>query len=409
MITQDMIDKVRADFPLISDEFAYLDNSATSQKPQCVIDAVKRFYETMNANPLRGLYRISVEATDAYEDAREAVRKFIGAKSTEEIVFTRNATESLNLVAYSWALGNLKAGDEILVTIVEHHSNMLPWQMAAKQTGAKLNYLYPDKAGTITEETFRKALTPNTKLVCMTHLSNVLGRCYDLKTFAKIAHGQGALFVGDGAQSTPHMPVDVRDLDVDFYAFSGHKMLAPMGIGVLYGKRELLDKMDPFLRGGEMIDYVTTEGATWTELPHKFEAGTVNAGGAVGLHAAIDYYNKIGWEFIEQRELELTRYAMEKIREVPHITVLGSDKAEEHHGIITFKVDGVHPHDIAAMMDEDGVCVRAGHHCAQPLLKFLGVPNTTRCSLGFYNTEKEIDRFIESLSTLRTRMGYADR
>lgn len=408
IITQNMIDEIRADFPLISDEFAYLDNSATSQKPQCVIDAVKHFYETMNANPLRGLYRISVEATDAYENAREAVRRFIGAQSTEEIIFTRNATESLNLVAYSWALDNLQAGDEILVSIVEHHSNMLPWQMAAKKTGAKLNYLCPDKNGAITEEMFRKALTPNTKLVAMTQLSNVLGRCYDLKTFAAIAHEQGAVFVGDGAQSVPHMPVDVRDMDLDFFAFSGHKMLAPMGIGVLYGKKELLEKMDPFLRGGEMIDYVTTEGAVWAELPHKFEAGTVNAGGAAGLGAAIGYYNKIGWDFIEQRELDLTRYAMDKIREVPHITVLGSDKAEEHHGIVTFKVDGVHPHDIAAMMDEDGVCVRAGHHCAQPLLKFLGVPNTTRMSLGFYNTEAEIDRFIKSLSTLRRRMGYTD-
>ena len=407
-IRQDMIDKVRADFPEICGEFAYLDNSATSQKPQSVIDAVKDFYEKINANPLRGLYKISVAATDAYEDAREAVRSFIGAKSTEEIIFTRNATESLNLVSYSWAQNNLREGDEILVSIVEHHSNMLPWQMAAHRTGAKLNYLYPDKTGSITEEAFREALTPHTKLVCMTQLSNVLGRSYDIKTFAKIAHEQGALFVGDGAQSTPHMPVSVTDLDVDFFAFSGHKMLAPMGIGVLYGKRDLLDSMDPFLRGGEMIDYVTTEGATWTELPHKFEAGTVNAGGAVGLHAAIDYYNRIGWEFIEQRELDLTRYAMEKIRKVPHVTVLGSDNAEEHHGILTFKVDGVHPHDIAAMMDEDGVCVRAGHHCAQPLLKFLGVPNTTRCSLGFYNTESEIDRFISGLSTLRSRMGYTD-
>lgn len=407
-ITQDMIDKVRADFPLITDEFAYLDNSATSQKPQCVIDAGKEFYETINANPLRGLYRISVEATEAYEDAREAVRAFIGAESTEEIIFTRNATESLNLVAYSWALNNLKEGDEILTTVIEHHSNMLPWQMAAQKTKAKLNYLYPDKTGQITEEAFRAALTPATKLVCMTQLSNVLGRCYDLKTFAKIAHEQGAIVVGDGAQSTPHIPVNVSDLDVDFFAFSGHKMLGPMGIGVLYGKKDILEKMDPFLRGGEMIDYVTVDGATWTELPHKFEAGTVNAGGAAGLHAAIDYYNKTGWEFIEQRELDLTRYAMERIREVPHVTVLGSDKPEEHHGIITFKVDGVHPHDIAAMMDQDGVCVRAGHHCAQPLLKFLGVPNTTRMSLGFYNTEAEIDRFIGSLSTLRTRMGYPD-
>ncbi len=383
-ITQDMIDRVRADFPLITEDVAYLDNSATSQKPQSVIEAGKRFYETENANPLRGLYRLSVAATETYEQAREAVRAFIGAGSTEEIIFTRNATESLNLVAYSWALDNLKAGDDILVTVIEHHSNMLPWQMAAKKTGANLHYLYPDKTGAVTEEMFRNALTPETKLVCMTQLSNVLGRSYDLRTYAKIAHEAGAVFVGDGAQSTPHIPVNVTD------------------------KKALLERMQPFLRGGEMIDYVTTEGAVWAELPHKFEAGTVNAGGAAGLLAAIEYYQKLGWAFIEQRELELTRYAMEQMKDVPHVTLLGSDRPEEHHGILTFKVDGVHPHDIAAMMDEDGVCVRAGHHCAQPLLKYLGVPNTTRCSLAFYNTEAEIDRFTASLATLRSRMGYQD-
>ena len=240
---------------------------------------------------------------------------------------------------------------------------------------------------------FRNALTPETKLVCMTQLSNVLGRSYDLRTYAKIAHEAGAVFVGDGAQSTPHIPVNVTDLDVDFFAFSGHKML-------------VLERMQPFLRGGEMIDYVTTEGAVWAELPHKFEAGTVNAGGAAGLLAAIEYYQKLGWAFIEQRELELTRYAMEQMKDVPHVTLLGSDRPEEHHGILTFKVDGVHPHDIAAMMDEDGVCVRAGHHCAQPLLKYLGVPNTTRCSLAFYNTEAEIDRFTASLATQPRAEGW---
>lgn len=406
--TQKKTEEIRKDFPLISGDFAYLDNSATSQKPKCVIEAEKRFYEEMNANPLRGLYKISVAATDAYEDAREAVKDFIGAKAHEEIVFTRNATESLNLVAYSYACNTLKAGDEILVTIVEHHSNMLPWQMAASRTGAKLRYLLPDRTGAITEEMFRGAMNEHVKIVAMTQLSNVLGRKYDIKTFAAIAHEYGAVFVADGAQSVPHVPVDVKDLDVDFLAFSGHKMLGPMGIGVLYGKKDLFENMDPFLRGGEMIDYVTTEGATWAELPHKFEAGTVNAAGAHGLGAAIGYYKKLGWDFIEKRELELTEYAMARIAQVPHVTVLGSQKAEDHHGIITFKVDGVHPHDIAAMMDADGVCVRAGHHCAQPLLKYLGVPNTTRASFAFYNTESEIDRFIDSLKTLRRQMGYPD-
>lgn len=406
--TQKKTEQVRLDFPLITGEFAYLDNSATSQKPQCVIDAEKEFYETMNANPLRGLYKISVAATDAYENAREAVKDFIGAREHEEIVFTRNATESLNLVAYSYACNTLKEGDEILVTIIEHHSNMLPWQMAAQRTGAKLRYLLPDQTGEITEDSFRAAMNEHVKIVAMTQLSNVLGRAYDVKRFAAVAHEYGAVFVADGAQSVPHIPVNVQDLDVDFLAFSGHKMLAPMGIGVLYGKKELFENMDPFLRGGEMIDYVTTEGATWAELPHKFEAGTVNAAGAHGLHAAIDYYKKLGWDFIEKRELELTSYALSRIREVPHVTVLGSDRAEDHHGIITFKVDGVHPHDIAAMMDADGVCVRAGHHCAQPLLKYLGVPNTTRASFAFYNTESEIDCFIDSLGSLRKQMGYPD-
>lgn len=400
--------EIRKNFPLIRDDEAYLDNAATTQKPQCVIDAVNEYYQKHNANPLRGLYGLSIAATDDYEDAREAVREFINAGSTEEIIFTRNASESLNLVGYAWTADHLQPGDEVVVTIMEHHSNMLPWQQACKRTGAVIRYIEPDKTGLITEEVFRSAITPKTKLVCMTQVSNVLGRENPIKRFAQIAHEAGAVFVCDGAQSVPHMPVDVQDLDVDFLAFSGHKMLAPMGIGVLYGKREILDKMQPFLFGGEMIEYVTLEGATYAELPHKFEAGTVNAGGAVGLHAAIDFYKKIGWDRIVEREEHLTAYAMEKMKELPYVHIIGSEKPEEHHGILTFKVDGVHPHDIAAILDSCHIDVRAGHHCAQPLMKYLNTLSTSRASLCFYNTEAEVDRLIEVLKTVRKDMGYAE-
>jgi cysteine desulfurase/selenocysteine lyase len=400
--------EIRKNFPLLRDDEAYLDNAATTQKPQCVIDAVNEYYQKHNANPLRGLYGLSIAATDDYEDAREAVREFINAGSTEEIIFTRNASESLNLVGYAWTADHLQPGDEVVVTIMEHHSNMLPWQQACKRTGAVIRYIEPDKTGLITEEVFRSAITPKTKLVCMTQVSNVLGRENPIKRFAQIAHEAGAVFVCDGAQSVPHMPVDVQDLDVDFLAFSGHKMLAPMGIGVLYGKREILDKMQPFLFGGEMIEYVTLEGATYAELPHKFEAGTVNAGGAVGLHAAIDFYKKIGWDRIVEREEHLTAYAMEKMKELPYVHIIGSEKPEEHHGILTFKVDGVHPHDIAAILDSCHIDVRAGHHCAQPLMKYLNTLSTSRASLCFYNTEAEVDRLIEVLKTVRKDMGYAE-
>ena len=400
--------EIRKNFPLIRDDEAYLDNAATTQKPQCVIDAVNEYYQKHNANPLRGLYGLSIAATDDYEDAREAVREFINAGSTEEIIFTRNASESLNLVGYAWTADHLQPGDEVVVTIMEHHSNMLPWQQACKRTGSVIRYIEPDKTGLITEEVFRAAITPKTKLVCMTQVSNVLGRENPIKRFAQIAHEAGAVFVCDGAQSVPHMPVDVQDLDVDFLAFSGHKMLAPMGIGVLYGKREILDKMQPFLFGGEMIEYVTLEGATYAELPHKFEAGTVNAVGAVGLHAAIDFYKKIGWDRIVEREEHLTAYAMEKMKELPYVHIIGSEKPEEHHGILTFKVDGVHPHDIAAILDSCHIDVRAGHHCAQPLMKYLNTLSTSRASLCFYNTEAEVDRLIEALKTVRKDMGYAE-
>jgi len=400
---------IRADFPLLSGKYrevAYLDSAATSQKPRIVTLAEREFYEEYNANPLRGLYELSVEATDRYEEAREAVRRFIHAAYAEEIVFTRNCTEGLNLAAYAYAMNTIREGDEILVTILEHHSNFLPWLNAAKRQGGKVNFLECDESGLITEEAFRRALTPRTKIVAMTHVSNVIGRENDIALFARIAHEKGAVFVLDGAQSVPHLPVDVKTLDVDFLAFSGHKMLGPMGIGVLYGKKELLEKMDPFLYGGEMIETVTREGATYAELPHKFEAGTVNAAGAYGLARAIEYIENIGFDVIREREDYLTRYAYEKLRRNPYITILGSDDPAEHHGILTFSLEGVHPHDIAAILDAEGICIRAGHHCAQPLLKFLGVPSTARASLAFYNTTEEIDRLADALETMRSKLGY---
>ena len=400
---------IREDFPIFRDNpsLVYLDNAATTQKPSCVIKAVRHFYERDNANPLRGLYDLAQRATAVYEESREAVAEFIGAAGPEEIIFTRNASESLNLVAYSYGTF-LKEGDEILISVMEHHSNLIPWQQLAERSGAVLKFIECGTHGRITEEVFRAALSPRTRIVSMTQISNVLGIRNDIKTFARLAHEAGAVFVCDGAQSVPHIPVDVQDLDVDFLAFSGHKMLAPMGIGVLYGKKALLEKMPPFLTGGEMIEYVTREGATWAELPHKFEAGTVNAAGAVGLKAAIEYYQKIGFDAILKREEALSELAFDALSRVPHLHIMGSDKAGEHNGIFSFSLDGVHPHDIAEILNADGVCIRAGHHCAQVLMQHMNVPSTVRASIAFYNREEDILRLAESLSTVRRRMGYVE-
>lgn len=397
----------RNDFPLLmQNKIIYIDNAATSQRPQCVIDAEGDFYKNYNANPLRGLYSLSVEATEVYENAREAVRKFIGAEKSNEIIFTRNTTESLNLVAYSYGLSNVKKGDEIVVSIMEHHSDLLPWQMVAKTCGAELKFIDCAKDGSIDLEKVKELITSRTKIVAMTQVSNVLGREYPVKGIAKLAHEKGAVMVVDGAQSTPHMRVDVTDLDADFFAFSGHKLLAPMGIGVLYGKEELLEKMPPFLSGGEMIDSVTRTSAVYAELPHKFEAGTVNAAGAAGLKAAIDYIEKVGFDYIGEREIALTSRAFEKMKKIPHVNIIGSENADEHTGIVTFTIDNVHPHDISEILTADGIAVRAGHHCAQPLLTHLGLNSTARASFAFYNTEDEVDKFTDSVATIRERMGY---
>lgn len=399
----------RNDFPLImQNKIIYIDNAATSQRPQCVIDAEGDFYKNYNANPLRGLYSLSVEATEVYENAREAVRKFIGAEKSNEIIFTRNTTESLNLVAYSYGLSNVKKGDEIVVSIMEHHSDLLPWQMVAETCGAELKFIECAKDGSIDLEKVKELITSRTKIVAMTQVSNVLGREYPVKEIAKLAHEKGAVMVVDGAQSTPHMRVDVTDLDADFFAFSGHKLLAPMGIGVLYGKEELLEKMPPFLSGGEMIDSVTRTSAVYAELPHKFEAGTVNAAGAAGLKAAIDYIEKVGFDYIGEREIALTSRAIEKMKKIPHVNIIGSENADEHTGIVTFTIDNVHPHDISEILAADGIAVRAGHHCAQPLLTHLGLNSTARASFAFYNTEDEVDKFTGSVATIRERMGYGE-
>lgn len=399
----------RNDFPLLmQNKIIYIDNAATSQRPQCVIDAEGDFYKNYNANPLRGLYSLSVEATEVYENAREAVRKFIGAEKSNEIIFTRNTTESLNLVAYSYGLSNVKKGDEIVVSIMEHHSDLLPWQMVAKTCGAELKFIECAKDGSIDLEKVKELITSRTKIVAMTQVSNVLGREYPVKEIAKLAHEKGAVMVVDGAQSTPHMRVDVTDLDADFFAFSGHKLLAPMGIGILYGKEELLEKMPPFLSGGEMIDSVTRTSAVYAELPHKFEAGTVNAAGAAGLKAAIDYIEKVGFDYIGEREIALTSRAIEKMKKIPHVNIIGSENADEHTGIVTFTIDNVHPHDISEILAADGIAVRAGHHCAQPLLTHLGLNSTARASFAFYNTEDEVDKFTGSVATIRERMGYGE-
>lgn len=397
----------RTDFPLIAENTTiYMDNAATSQRPQCVLDAVNDFYLKHNANPLRGTYPLSVEATDLYEEARKSVRDFIGAASSREIIFTRNTTESINLVAYSYGLNNIKSGDEILVSIMEHHSNLLPWQMVARQTGATLRFLECRPDGSLDLDEVKSLITDKTKLVAITQVSNVLGIANPIREIAALAHEKGAVIVVDGAQSTPHMPVHVQELDADFFAFSGHKIFGPMGIGVLYGKKKLLKQMPPFLSGGEMIDSVTREGAKYAELPHKFEAGTVNAAGAVGLKAALDYVRSVGYEEMQKRELAVTRRALEGLKQIPHVHVLGSEKAEEHTGILTFTIDDVHPHDVSEILISDGISVRAGHHCAQPLLNYLGVSAATRASFMFYNTEEEADAFVKSIASIRERMGY---
>ncbi len=399
----------RQDFPLLRENpIVYLDSAATAQRPDVVIEAEMEFYRNYNANPLRGLYSLGIEATDRYEEARECVAKFIHAASAKEIIFTRNATESLNLIAYSYGLSHLREGDEIVVSILEHHSNQIPWRMVAEKTGAVVKYLECDRQGHILDADLQAAFSEKTKLVAVTQVSNVLGIRTPIDKIVALARKSGAVVVLDAAQSTPHMEVDVQKLGVDFLAFSGHKLMAPMGIGVLYGRKELLSEMPPFLTGGEMIQTVTRDKVVYAELPHKFEAGTVNGAGAWALAAAIRYLQEVGYEQIQKQELLLTTQLMDGLKKVPHVQVQGSPDPKEHCGIVSFTIDGVHPHDVSSILDADGIAVRAGHHCAQPLMQQIGVMSTTRASMYFYNTEEDIEKLLASVQTIRRRMGYGE-
>ena len=400
------------DFPILNQTMngkpiVYLDNGATTQKPDSVVRAICGYYGGCNANPHRGAYELSVKATDIYESARAKVAKFINAEKPMEIIFTKNATESLNLVAYSYGLNNINVGDEIVLTILEHHSNLVPWQQVAKAKGAILKYIYLDQDGNVNDEEIDSKITEQTKIVALTQVSNVLGLVNDVKKVADKAHSVGAVVVVDGSQSVPHMKVDVKALNVDFFAFSGHKMLAPMGIGVLYGKEKLLEDMTPFLTGGDMIEYVEEQTTTFAELPSKFEAGTQNVGGAAGLSAAIDYLENIGFDEIERIERELVDYALPRLRELPYIELYGCDsKLNNKTGIVTFNVKDVHPHDVATILDAEGVAIRAGHHCAQPLHRYLGINSTCRASFYLYNSTDDVDRLIEGLKKVRKVMRF---
>ena len=386
------------DFPLLQNKkIAYLDSAATTQKPVQVLEAVDNFYKNYNANPHRGAYSLSMEATEIYENTRTKIAKFINAKHREEIIFSKNATESLNLVAYSYGLDNLKKDDEIVLSIMEHHSNLVPWQKIAHKTGAKLKYMYINNDYEISDEEIETKITDKTKIVCITHISNVLGTINDVNKIINYSHKKGAVVVVDASQSIQHMKIDVQALDADFLVFSGHKMLAPLGIGVLYGKRQLLNNMTPFLMGGDMIEYVHEQETTFAPLPNKFEAGTQNVEGVIGLGSAIDYLESVGYDKIQKIEAEIVDYAMEELRKLDFLTLYVTPNRTHHSSVISFNINGVHPHDVASILDSEGVCVRSGNHCAQPLLRYMGIDSTCRASIYFYNTKEDIDKLVVGL------------
>lgn len=398
--------EIRNDFPILKEnKIAYLDSGATTQRPIQVLNKVDNFYKSENANPHRGAYKLSIQATEVYENARQKVADFINAPSASNIVFTRNATESLNLLAYSYGLNNVKKDDKIVLSIMEHHSNLVPWQMVCQKNGAKLEYMYTNSNGELTTEEIDKKIVPGVKIVGITQVSNVLGTINPIKEIIKKAHSVGAIVIVDGSQSVPHMKVDVQELDADFLVFSGHKMLSPFGIGVLYGKKNLLDSMTPFLFGGDMIEYVYEQETIFAEVPTKFEAGTQNVGGAVGISAAIDYLKNIGMENIEKIEKELTKYAYEELSKLDFITLYGPKDIQKRSGVFSFNVNGVHPHDVASVLDSQEVCVRSGNHCAQPLLRYMNLDSTCRASLYVYNTKEDIDRLVKAL--IKTRDVFA--
>ncbi|MEB7824246.1 cysteine desulfurase [Staphylococcus chromogenes] len=408
--TQFDVEAIIKDFPILKEtvngkRLAYLDSTATSQKPQQVIDALEDYYKRYNSNVHRGVHTLGSLATDGYEGARETVRRFIHAPYFEEIIFTRGTTASINLVAHSYGDANVEAGDEIVVTQMEHHANIVPWQQLAKRKNATLKFIPMTDSGELTLEAVKETITDKTKIVAVAHVSNVLGTINDVKSIAQIAHEHGAIISVDGAQSVPHMKVDVQDLDVDFYSFSGHKMLGPTGIGVLYGKRELLNQMEPIEFGGDMIDFVGLYESTWTDLPTKFEAGTPLIAQAIGLKAAIEYLENIGFDAIHAHEAEITAYAYEKMSEIEGIDIYGPDK-DKRAGIITFNLKDVHPHDVATALDTEGVAVRAGHHCAQPLMKWLNVSSTARASFYIYNKKEDVDQLVEGLKQTKEFFTY---
>ncbi len=393
----------KKDFPLLAKhpDLAFLDSAATAQRPEVVLAAEREFYETMNANPLRGLYELSIRATESIGNARKHIAAFIGAgeENHHDIVFTRNTSESLNLLAYSFAPTVLEEGDEVCITIMEHHSNMIPWQQACKRAGAKLVYLYCDENGQISEEEMKK-IGPKTKIVSAVHVSNVLGVENPVKRLAELVHAQGGYMIVDGAQSVPHIKVDVKDLDCDFFAFSGHKIFGPMGIGVLWGRHELLDAMPPFLTGGEMIESVSEQDAVWSEVPEKFEAGTQDAAGIYATDAALTYVEQIGLDKMEEREAALMAYLAKRMEELSYIEVVGPRDPAKRYGAFSFNVKGVHPHDVSGILSGENVAIRAGHHCAQPLLLFMGMHTCCRASVAFYNDKHDIDSLIDALDVL---------
>ena len=393
------VENIKKDFPLLENRnIAYLDSGATTQKPIQVINAIEEFYKKNNANPHRGAYTLSIEATETYESTRQKIAKFINAKHPEEIIFSKNATESLNLIAYSYGMNNLKRDDEVVISIMEHHSNLVPWQKVTKATESKLNYMYINEEFELSDEEIETKITDRTKIVGIAHVSNVLGTINNVKKIIKYAHKKGAIVIVDASQSIPHMKIDVQDLDADFLVFSGHKMLAPLGIGVLYGKREILNKMTPFLMGGDMIEYVYEQETTYAPLPNKFEAGTQNVEGVVGLGAAIDYIQNLGYDKMQELENYVLAYARQELSKLDYLTLYMTPNEKNHSSVISFNIKGVHPHDVASILDSEGVCVRSGNHCAQPLMRFLGIDSTCRASFYFYNTKEDVDRLIHALN-----------
>ncbi len=394
-----ILEEIKKDFPLLENrDIAYLDSGATTQKPKQVIEAIEKYYKNNNANPHRGAYSLSIEATEQYENTRTKIAEFINAKHREEIIFSKNATESLNLIAYSYGIEKLKKDEEVVISIMEHHSNLVPWQKVTKKTGSKLKYMYINENYEIPDEEIENKITEKTKIVGITHISNVLGTINNIKKIIKYAHKKGAIVIVDASQSIPHIKIDVQDLNADFLVFSGHKMLAPLGIGVLYGKREILNNMTPFLMGGDMIEYVYEQETTFAPLPNKFEAGTQNVEGVIGLGAAIDYIQKIGYDKIQEKENEIIKYARQELSKLKYLKLYITPNSQNHSSVISFNINGVHPHDVASILDSENVCVRSGNHCAQPLMRFLGIDSTCRASFYFYNTKEDVDKLVTALN-----------